>query len=62
LIRRLSRHRRPTVLVGALLALLVIAAPSYATLAAPKPSSPGSGVTVDNAPTFVWSAVSGADH
>jgi hypothetical protein len=45
-----------------MLALLVVVAPSYATLAAPTLSSPSAGQTVDTSPTFVWSAVSGADH
>ena len=45
-----------------MLALLVVVAPSYATLAAPNPLSPGSGASVDSVPVFSWSAVSGADH
>ena len=49
-------------MLAALLALLVVVAPSYATLAAPTLSSPSGGQTVDTSPTFVWSAVSGADH
>src|SRR4029079_2842238 len=45
-----------------MLALLVVVAPSYATLAAPNPLSPGNGVSVDSVPVFSWSAVAGADH
>jgi len=45
-----------------MVALLVVVAPSYATLAAPNPLSPGSGASVDSVPVFSWSAVSGADH
>ena len=45
-----------------MVALLVVVAPSYATLAAPNPQSPGSGVSVDSVPVFTWTAVSGADH
>ncbi len=45
-----------------MVALLVVVAPSYATLAAPNPLSPGSGASVGSVPVFNWSAVSGADH
>ncbi len=45
-----------------MVALLVVVAPTYATLAAPNPLSPGSGASVDSVPVFNWSAVSGADH
>src|SRR5438067_9153832 len=56
-----SRHIRPALAV-AMLSLLVFAAPSYATLAAPTPTGPSSGTVADAPPVFTWSAVTGADH
>lgn len=62
MIRRLSRPHRPTILFAALVALLVVVAPSYATLSAPSPQSPGNGASVGAVPVFTWTAVPGADH
>ena len=61
-IHRLSQHHPPAVLLAGVLALLVFVAPSYASLAAPVLTSPGSGVSVNAAPVFQWNAVPGADH
>ncbi len=61
-IHRLSRHHRPAILLAAMVALLVVVAPTYAALAPPNPQSPTNGVSVDAVPVFSWSAVSGADH
>jgi hypothetical protein len=45
-----------------MVALLVVVAPSYATLTAPSPLSPANSGSVDSVPVFNWTAVAGADH
>jgi hypothetical protein len=41
---------------------LVLSAPAYGALAAPTPTAPSNGLSVDALPAFSWAAVKGADR